>query len=87
MPFIFARNGAMIGVAEGIITIALIRKKSHKECKSNEHTKHLCHFVSYGHHVNNEKDYKELVKEPRYKCLFCGLTANLEESLCNPKKL
>jgi hypothetical protein len=86
-PYIFARNGAVIGVAAGMIAIALIHNKSHKECKSDEHTKHLCHFVSYGYHVNNEDNYKDLVKEPRYKCNFCGCTANLEESLCNPAKL
>ncbi|MBW7989542.1 MAG: hypothetical protein FVQ84_05935 [Planctomycetes bacterium] len=86
-PYIFARNGAVIGVAIGIIAIALIHNKSHKECKSDEHTKHLCSFESYGYHVNNEADYKDIVKEPGYKCDFCGLTANLEESLCNPTKL
>ena len=83
-PYIFARNGAVIGVAVGIIAIALIHNKSHKECKSDEHTNHLCNFVSYGYHVNNEAAYKDIVKEPRYKCYLCGRTANLEESLCNP---
>lgn len=87
VPYTFARNGALIGLAVGIIVIALIQMRSHKECKSDEHTKHLCHFVSYGHHVHNEKDYKELIKEPKYKCNFCGLTANLAESLCKPLEL
>ncbi len=86
-PYIFARNGAMIGVAVCMMAIALLHNKSHKECKSDEHTRHLCHFVSYGYHVKNESAYKEIVKEPGYKCGFCGLTANLEESLCSPAKL
>lgn len=86
-PYIFARNGAMIGVAVVMVAIALIHNKSHKECKSAEHTKHLCHFVSDGYHVKNEEAYKEIVKNPRYKCGFCGLTANPEESLCRPTKL
>ena len=86
-PYIFARNGAVIGVAVGIIAIALIHNKSHKECKRDEHTKHLCSFESHGYHVNNEEDYKDIVKEPRYKCYLCGRTANTEESLCNPTKL
>jgi hypothetical protein len=61
--------------------------KDNQECKSDEHTKHLCYFVSYGYHVDNEADYKDLVEEPRYKCYFCGRTAHLEQSLCNPVKL
>ena len=86
-PFIFARNGAFLGVAVGIIAIALMYAKSYKECKSDEHTKHLCHFISSGHHVNNEEDYKDLIKEPRYKCYNCGHTANIKQSLCHPLKL
>lgn len=86
-PYIFARNGAMIGVAVVMIAIALIHNKSQKECKSAEHARHLCHFVSYGYHLKNEEAYKQIVKNSRYKCGFCGLTANTEESLCNPTKL
>ncbi|MDT8300370.1 MAG: hypothetical protein RQ760_02730 [Sedimentisphaerales bacterium] len=86
-PYIFARNGAMIGVAVVMVAIALVHNKSHKECKSAEHTRHLCHYVSDSYHVKNEEAYKEIVKNPRYKCGFCGLTANPEESLCRPTKL
>ena len=86
-PFVFARNSAITGVILGMIAIAIINNKSYKECKGDEHALHLCHFVSKGYHVNNEKDYKDLIKEPRYKCNSCGLTANIEQSLCNPKKL
>lgn len=86
-PYVFARNGAFIGVAVGMIAIAIMYAKSHKECKSDEHNSHLCHFMSYGYHVNNEEDYKGLIKEPRYKCYSCGHTANIEQSLCHPKKL
>ena len=32
-----------------------------QECKSDEHTKHLCYFVSYGYHVDNPEEYKDLV--------------------------
>lgn len=86
-PYIFARNGAVIGVTVGMIAIAVIHNKSHKKCKNDEHTKHLCHLMSHGYHVNNEAAYKDIVKEPRYKCDFCGRTANLEAGLCNPMKL
>jgi NhaP-type Na+/H+ or K+/H+ antiporter len=86
-PYIFARNGAVIGAAIGILVIAVINNTSHKECKSDEHTRHLCNFVSHGYHVNNEAAYKEIINEPRYKCYSCGRKANIEESLCKPTKL
>jgi hypothetical protein len=56
-------------------------------CKSDQHTQHLCYFVSYGYHVDNPADYKDLVEEPRYLCRICGRTAHLETSLCAPQKL
>jgi hypothetical protein len=61
--------------------------KENPECRSDEHTKHLCHFVSYGYHVDNEEEYKDLVEEPRHKCRFCGRTAHLANSLCMPMEL
>jgi hypothetical protein len=86
-PYVFARNGAFIGLAIGMIVITVINAGMHRECESDEHTRHLCHFVSYKYHVNNEGDYKDLIKEPRYKCHSCGHTANIEQSLCYPQKL
>lgn len=38
--------------------------KDNANCKSDEHTQHLCYFVSYGYHVDNEQEYKDLVEEP-----------------------
>ena len=61
--------------------------KHNQECKSEEHTKHLCYFVSFGYHVDNHEEYKNLVEEPRYKCNFCGRTAHFDRSLCMPMKL
>lgn len=56
-------------------------------CKSDEHNKHLCYFVSYGYHVDNKQDYKKLVEDPKYQCYFCGRTAHSKESLCQPMEL
>ena len=61
--------------------------KNNPVCKSDEHTKHLCYFVSYGYHMNNEEDYKGLVDEPKFKCYICGRIAHCAESLCEPMKL
>ena len=61
--------------------------KDNQECGSDEHTKHLCYFVSYGYHLDNEEEYKDLIEEPRHKCHFCGRTARLADSLCKPMEL
>ena len=61
--------------------------KHNEACKSDEHTKHLCYFVSYGYHVDNEEEYQHLVEEPRFKCRFCGRAAHCESSLCQPMPL
>jgi len=58
-----------------------------KECKSDDHNEHLCYFVSYGYHIDNPEDYKDLVDPPRYKCYYCGRTAHNAESLCKPEEL
>jgi hypothetical protein len=61
--------------------------KDYQECKSDDHTEHLCYFVSYGYHLDSPEDYKDLVEEPRYKCYYCGRIAHNAESLCKPEKL
>lgn len=61
--------------------------KDHAGCKSDEHTNHLCYFVSYGYHVDSPQDYKALVKDPRFVCRVCGRTAHCRESFCLPEEL
>ena len=63
------------------------RGKGNAACKSDAHTRHLCYFVSYGYHVDNPEEYKDLVEEPRFVCRICGRTAHEKESLCQPAKL
>jgi hypothetical protein len=63
------------------------KTKGHTACKSDAHTKHLCYFVSYGYHVDNAEDYKDLVEDPAFVCQICGRTAHARESLCQPVKL
>jgi hypothetical protein len=59
--------------------------KDNTNCKSDEHTKHLCYFVSYGYHVDNPEEYKHLVDVPRFECYICGRRAHSAESLCDPR--
>ncbi len=61
--------------------------EDNKQCTGDEHTRHLCYFVSYGYHQENEEDYAALVKDPRYKCYICGRIAHAAESLCMPREL
>lgn len=61
--------------------------KGNTACKSDAHTKHLCYFVSYGYHVDNVDEYKDLVEKPNFVCQICGRTAHAKESLCQPSKL
>ena len=67
--------------------MAIEHPKHNAACKSDEHTKHLCYFVSYGYHVNNPDDYKDLIEEPKFVCHICGRVAHNAESLCSPKNL
>ena len=61
--------------------------ESNQECRSDEHTQHLCYFVSYGYHVDSADEYRDLVENPRHKCQFCGRTAHSATSLCQPMEL
>lgn len=60
--------------------------ENHK-CKSGDHSKHLCHIVSLGDHINKSEEFGGLVEEPKFQCHFCGRTAHLAENLCMPMDL
>ena len=61
--------------------------KDNAECCDDEHSQHLCYFVSYGYHVNDQDEYKSKVADPQFKCYYCGRTAHLAKSLCKPMEL
>ena len=58
-----------------------------KECKSDEHIKHLCFLLSQGEDEKNPEAFQKLVGEPRFQCHTCGRTARSEENVCMPIEL
>ena len=65
----------------------MLRKKTNKKSKNELKEMHLCYIVSQGFHLSDSKEYKELVKNPRFKCQHCGRVAHKEENLCKPTEL
>jgi hypothetical protein len=63
------------------------RPIDNRKCKSDDHVRHLCHFVSYGYHINHEEEYRELVENPKLKCYICGRVAHNPEDICDSRKL
>lgn len=51
------------------------------------HGRHLCYLNNLGFQISNEKEYKELVKNPEFMCKNCGRVAASQENLCKPVKL
>ena len=51
------------------------------------HGKHLCYLNNLGFQISNEKEYKQLVKNPEFLCKNCGRVAANEKNLCKPVKL
>lgn len=51
------------------------------------HDKHLCYLNNLGFQNTNEKEYKQLVKNPEFLCKNCGRVAASERNLCKPVKL
>lgn len=57
------------------------------ECCTGVHTEHLCYMVSQGFHVSDEREYRDLVENARYKCRRCGRAAKRKFNLCVPVPL
>jgi len=51
------------------------------------HDKHLCYLNNLGFQNSNEKEYKQLVKNPEFLCKNCGRVAASQNNLCKPVKL
>jgi hypothetical protein len=51
------------------------------------HEIHLCYLANLGYQMQNTKEYKSLVREPKFMCKHCGRAAADKKNLCVPVKL
>jgi len=56
-------------------------------CNETGHSQHLCTLTDQYFHINCAEQYRTLVKNPEFKCKFCGRTAKNGQSLCYPDEL
>lgn len=47
----------------------------------------LCYLGSDGYQCQDTKEYRKLVKDPRYICRVCGRAAHDRKNLCRPAPL
>jgi len=51
------------------------------------HEKHLCYLNNLDYQKTNAREYRELIKNPRFYCENCGRSAPNEKNLCKPAAL
>jgi hypothetical protein len=56
-------------------------------CENEGHSRHLCILTDQYFHLNDPEKYREMVREPEFKCKFCGRTAKSDRNLCYPVEL
>lgn len=56
-------------------------------CEAEGHGRHLCVLTDQFFHLRSADEFKGMVANPRFKCLFCGRTADSDQNLCYPAEL
>ncbi len=56
-------------------------------CNNSGHKEHMCSLTSEFFHVNKADQFREMVKEPDFKCQFCGRVSKKEKHLCYPTEI
>jgi hypothetical protein len=56
-------------------------------CSGPTHNEHMCALADEYFHVNCPDQYRAMVKDAEFKCLFCGRTAKSKSNLCYPAEL
>ena len=57
------------------------------DCNEKEHKMHMCELKESGFDKKDPEKFKEITKNPQFKCGNCGAETNKSRNLCNPKKL
>ena len=63
------------------------KKTPNAPCSRAGHSKHICTLADRYFHINCADEYRAMVKEPEFKCQFCGRTARSDKNLCYPTDL
>ncbi|OHB75504.1 MAG: hypothetical protein A2Z25_07240 [Planctomycetes bacterium RBG_16_55_9] len=63
------------------------KKVPKARCSRAGHNKHICALADQYFHINCADEYRVMIKEPQFKCQFCGRTAKSDKSLCYPADL
>ena len=64
-----------------------VKTLNNTECKNESHEKHLCCMVSKGALNSGAAKYRELVRDAKFICLYCGRSAKDMDNLCVPERL
>jgi hypothetical protein len=72
--------------AEGT-TIAEEIKLPDTRSKSEVHCQHLSVLTEQYFHVHEAEKFRAMVKDPEFKCQFCGRVVKSHESLCYAAEL
>ena len=62
-------------------------KLPNSRCNSRMHNQHLCTLADQYFHVHESEKFREMVKDPEFKCQFCGRIAKSHEILCYSAEL
>ena len=68
-------------------TMSEEKKLPNARCARAGHSEHMCTLADQYFHINCAEEYRAMVKDPEYKCQFCGHAAKSAENLCYPTEL
>jgi hypothetical protein len=83
----FGRAIEKLGLAYFYDTNMRKNEMAEKKMPHPSHEEHLCYLQNIGFVESNMKEYKELVRNPKYVCGNCGRAAADAGNLCKPEKL